>query len=184
MADTKISAMPDASALTGAEYVPIVQSGANVKTTIGAIFTALAYGEMYVASGAVSQTTSATPNAWTKLTCFTTNGLNNNTTPDAANDQIVIANAGVYQVQFYNTFTATNNHTFAFRLYNQTTASPYVNTVVKSHSQSTNPMFVAYSAIVSVNAGDALIVQFASPDASQTITVSDANISVIQVSAA
>lgn len=34
MADEKISAMPDASALTGAELVPIVQSGANKKTTL------------------------------------------------------------------------------------------------------------------------------------------------------
>lgn len=35
MADTKISAMPAASTpLTGAELVPLVQSGANVKTTL------------------------------------------------------------------------------------------------------------------------------------------------------
>jgi len=34
MADQKISAMPNASALTGDELVPIVQSGANVKTTL------------------------------------------------------------------------------------------------------------------------------------------------------
>ena len=183
MADTKISAMPNASALTGAEYVPIVQDGANVKTTIADIFATLAYGQMYVASGVVSQTTSATPNAWTKLTCFTTNDLNNNTTPDAANDQIVIANAGVYQVQFSCSFSATNNHTFAFRFYNQSTSAPYANTVVKSHLQSTDPMSIACSSIVSVGAGEALIVQVSSTQASQTFTVSDANISVIQVSA-
>jgi len=36
MADTKISAMPNATTpLTGAELVPLVQSGVNVKSTIG-----------------------------------------------------------------------------------------------------------------------------------------------------
>ena len=35
MADTKISAMPNATTpLTGAELVPLVQSGVNVKSTI------------------------------------------------------------------------------------------------------------------------------------------------------
>jgi len=37
MADTKISAMPNATTpLTGAELVPLVQSGVNVKSTISA----------------------------------------------------------------------------------------------------------------------------------------------------
>ena len=37
MADQKISAMPNATALTGTEQVPLVQSGANVKSTPDAI---------------------------------------------------------------------------------------------------------------------------------------------------
>jgi hypothetical protein len=37
MADQKISQMTNASALTGAEVVPLVQNGSNVKTTIAAI---------------------------------------------------------------------------------------------------------------------------------------------------
>lgn len=43
MADQKISAMTTAATLTGAELVPLVQSGANVKATIGTIQT-FAYG--------------------------------------------------------------------------------------------------------------------------------------------
>lgn len=42
MADQKISAMPAAAALTGAELVPLVQSGANVRSTVsnvGAFYT-------------------------------------------------------------------------------------------------------------------------------------------------
>lgn len=38
-ADTKISAMPAASALTGPELVPVVQGGANVTTTPGGLLT-------------------------------------------------------------------------------------------------------------------------------------------------
>ena len=37
MADQKISAMTAASALTGAELVPLVQSGVNVKSTVSAL---------------------------------------------------------------------------------------------------------------------------------------------------
>ncbi len=37
MADQKISAMPSAAALTGAELVPLVQGGANVKTSLSTI---------------------------------------------------------------------------------------------------------------------------------------------------
>ena len=37
MADEKISAMPAAAALTGAELTPVVQTGANAQTTTGAI---------------------------------------------------------------------------------------------------------------------------------------------------
>ena len=37
MADQKISAMPNASALDGTEQIPLVQSGANVKTTVATL---------------------------------------------------------------------------------------------------------------------------------------------------
>ena len=37
MANIKISALPNAAALTGAEQVPVVQGGATVKTTAQAI---------------------------------------------------------------------------------------------------------------------------------------------------
>lgn len=39
MADTKISAMPSAAELTGAELVPLVQDGANVQTTVDTLGT-------------------------------------------------------------------------------------------------------------------------------------------------
>jgi hypothetical protein len=44
MADQKISAMPSAATLTGAELIPLVQSGANVKATLAHSTTRMAHG--------------------------------------------------------------------------------------------------------------------------------------------
>jgi len=66
MADTKISAMTAASTLTGAELVPVVQSGTNVQTTTGAIGgltvgnTPLTSGNIFVGSAA-NMAASVTP---------------------------------------------------------------------------------------------------------------------------
>lgn len=46
MADQKISAMPSAAALTGAELVPLVQDGANVQTSVN---TVVSYGQNRIA---------------------------------------------------------------------------------------------------------------------------------------
>lgn len=46
MADQKISAMPSAAALTGAELVPLVQDGANVQTSVD---TVVSYGQNRIA---------------------------------------------------------------------------------------------------------------------------------------
>ena len=54
MADQKISAMPNAATLTGAELVPLVQSGANVKATLNSL---RAFDNAY---GAFSDTTDQT----------------------------------------------------------------------------------------------------------------------------
>jgi hypothetical protein len=54
MADQKISAMPSAATLTGAELVPLVQSGANVKATLNSL---RAFDNAY---GAFSDTTDQT----------------------------------------------------------------------------------------------------------------------------
>lgn len=53
MADTKVSAFPAASALTGAEETPVVQGGAHKKTTAGAI--ARTYETVKVVTADVSE---------------------------------------------------------------------------------------------------------------------------------
>lgn len=187
MADQKISAMPSASALTGAELIPLVQSGVNVQTTITDIAdfttaTNLGYGEIYVASGSTSQTTSGTANTYTTLTAFTTDGASaTGVTPVATSDKLTLVNAGTYQVMFNATFTASNNHTFLFRCFNSTANTAFVNTVAKNHTQSTDPHQVMFNALVTVPANQDIIVQVASTQTSQPFTITDGNFMAIQL---
>ena len=186
MADQKISAMPSAATLTGAELVPLVQSGANVQTTINDLSafkesTYSGYGNIYVASGATAQTTSGTANTYTTLTAFTTDGPDNGAvTADAANDRLTLA-TGIYQITFNATFTATNNHTFLFRCFNSTTATAFANTVGKNHTQSTDAHQVGFSGLISVTGTTNVVVQVASTGTSQPLTINEANFIAVRV---
>ena len=94
MADQKISAMPNAAALTGAELVPLVQSGANVKATLGDINTfARAYGAF---SSSNDQTGSIS--AGTVMT-FSTTDVGDGVTLSSGS-RLVVPNDGIYNVQF------------------------------------------------------------------------------------
>jgi hypothetical protein len=182
MANTKISAMTAATTpLDGSEVIPLVQGGANVKASVFQV-TAATFGEIYVAGGVTAQTLT-NADTFYKVTAWTTDGLSNGVTPAAASDKITIDVTGIYLVQFFITFSDANNKTFTFRCYNETTAAAYVNTVVKSHSHSTNPMFVAVSSFIQADAGDDLIVQAACSTAATDITVSDANVAVLLLQA-
>ena len=183
MADTKISAMPNATTpLTGAELVPLVQGGVNVKTTIGTLNAyANGYGSIYVAGGSTAQTTSGTANTYTQLTAFTTNSTSaGSVTPVATSEKITLA-AGTYSITFNATFTASNNHTFLFRCFDATANTAFVNTVTKNHTQSTDPHQVGFSAIISVSTTSDVIVQVASTDTSQPFTINDANFIALQI---
>lgn len=183
MADTKISAMPNATTpLTGAELIPLVQDGVNVKSTLSnlAVYTN-GYGSIYVAGGSTAQTTSETANTYTQVTAFTTNGVAaGSVTPVAASDKITLA-AGVYSITFSASFTASNNHTFLFRCFDSTANTAFVNTVSKNHTQSTDPHQVGFSAIISVASTSDVIVQVASTQTSQPFTITDANFIALQV---
>lgn len=182
MADTKISAMTTATVpLAGNEIVPLVQGGNNVKATVFSVTTAT-YGEIYVASGVALQNLSSADTFYT-VNAFTTDGLSNGVTTVAASDKLTIVTSGVYLVQYFITFSDSNNRTFTFRCYNNTTATPYVNTVVKSSSHSTDPMFVAVSSFIHADAGDDLIVQAACATSSTNIIVSDANFALLLLKA-
>lgn len=182
MADTKISSMPSASTLTGAELVPLVQSGANVQATLSSISTfTRGYGSIYVAGGSTSQTTSGTANTYTQVTAFTTNGVAaGGVTPVVASDKLTLA-AGVYSITFNASFTASNNHDFMFRCFNSTAGTAFVNATGQNHTNSTNAHQVGFSAIISVASTSDVIVQVASPDTSQPFTITDANFIALAV---
>jgi len=96
MADQKISAMPTASTLTGAELVPLVQSGANVKATLSTLQT-FTYGanaefQDYTNQALVSANTPA-------VVTFNTTGWATNITL-VSGSQIKVTNAGKYNFQF------------------------------------------------------------------------------------
>lgn len=94
MADTKISAMPAASALTGAELVPLVQSGVNVRSTVANI-------NAFVSNRATLLSTStqtAVANTATVVT-YDSIAMNQNITL-VDNSKITFAKAGDYVLNF------------------------------------------------------------------------------------
>ena len=103
MADQKISAMPNAATLTGTELVPLVQGGANVKTTLS---TLRAFDNAY---GAFSDNTDQTGNisAGTPVTMNTVDVADGVTV--ASGSRITVPAAGVFYLQFSIQFKNTGN---------------------------------------------------------------------------
>lgn len=95
MADTKISAMPNAATLTGAELVPLVQSGANVKSTLSTL-SAFTRGNAGAFSSSVTQTGSTS--VGTAFTFDTVDFAGGVTV--ASNSRITVPAAGTYNLQF------------------------------------------------------------------------------------
>ena len=114
MADQKISAMPAALALTGAELVPLVQGGVNVQSTVADI---KAYNRNYGAfSSNVDQTGSIS--AGTAMTFSTTDVADGVTL--ASSSHLVVPDDGVFNLQFSaqlkNTDNAQQDATIWFRV--------------------------------------------------------------------
>ena len=104
MADQKISAMPSAvTPLTGAELVPLVQSGANVQATLN---TLRAFDNAYGAfSSSVDQTGSIS--AGTAMTFNSVDVADGITV--ASGSRITVPNTGVYNLQFSAQFRNVEN---------------------------------------------------------------------------
>ena len=103
MADQKISTMPAAATLTGAELVPLVQSGANVRSTISAL---RAFGSNYGGfSSTLDQTGSVS--AGTAMT-FNTTDISDGITV-ASNSRLTVPADGIYNLQFSSQFKNVEN---------------------------------------------------------------------------
>jgi len=103
MADQKISAMPSATTLTGAELIPMVQSGANVKTTLNLV---RAYNSAY---GAFSDSTDQTGNvsAGVAMT-FNTVDVSDGVTL-VSGSRVTVPVDGKYNLQFSAQYKNTDN---------------------------------------------------------------------------
>ena len=103
MADQKISAMPSAATLTGAELVPLVQSGANVKATLDSL---RAFDNAY---GAFSDTTDQTGSitSGTAVT-FNTVDVTDGVTV-ASGSRITVPATGIFYLQFSLQLKNTDN---------------------------------------------------------------------------
>ena len=73
------------------------------------------YGAMYTKGGSTAQASIGT--SFVKITGFATDGASSGTTPDNANDEIVVGTAGVYFVAFQISFSGTNSETFTFNIH-------------------------------------------------------------------
>lgn len=103
MADQKISAMPTAATLTGAELVPLVQSGANVKATLDVL---RAYDASYGAfSSSADQTGSIS--AGTVMTYNSVDVTDGVTV--VSNSRITVPRTGIYNLQFSAQFKNVEN---------------------------------------------------------------------------
>lgn len=99
MADTKISAMPNATTpLTGSELVPLVQSGVNVKSTIANFgeYARSTYSNYGAFSSSVDQTGSIT--AGTAMT-FNATDITDGVTL-ASGSRLTVPVNGIYNIQF------------------------------------------------------------------------------------
>jgi len=108
MADQKISAMPSASTpLTGAELVPMVQGGANVKSTMAAFGNYAR--EQYFNHGAWQDTTIQTGSitAGTPFTFNTADVLDGVTL--VSGSQLTVPLTGVYNIQWSGQFQNVEN---------------------------------------------------------------------------
>lgn len=103
MADQKISAMPSATTLTGAELIPMVQGGANVKATLDTI---RAYDAAY---GGFSDSTDQTGNVSAGVAMsFNTVDVSDGVTL-ASGSRITVPSTGKYSLQFSAQYKNTDN---------------------------------------------------------------------------
>lgn len=103
MADTKISAMPTAATLTGAELVPLVQSGANVKATLGSVRSLNAtYGAFSSSADQTGDITTGT------VMTYTGTDVSGGVTLSSGS-RLVVPNTGTYNLQFSAQFKNVEN---------------------------------------------------------------------------
>ena len=169
MADQKISAMPNAATLTGAEVIPLVQSGANVKATIDDVNAVITnHGYFYSVTDQ-----STTVNTATAVLVQQTGFAQNISVVD--DSKITIANPGVYNLQFSLQMVNSDSqiHTASFWIRLNGSDYPVSNTdidIPSRHGGNNGKIVAAWSIMgVATTAGDYVQLMWSTTNASVTI---------------
>lgn len=177
MADQKISAMPDSAALTGSELIPLVQSGANVKSTPDAINALVTnHGSFYSMNDQ-----SALANTATAVLIENTGFAQGVSVVD--DSKITFANPGVYNLQFSFQLTNTDSqiHTASFWIRLNGSNYPASNTdidVPSSHGGNPGKIVAAWNIMGSATtAGDYVQVMWSTTNAGVRIEHIDPQVS-------
>lgn len=153
MADQKISQMPAASTLTGAELVPLVQDGLNVQSTLGNV---KAFNNTYIA---VSSDQDQTGNVSTgTVMTFSTVDIQDSITL-VSGSRITVPNTGVYNLQFSAQIVNTDNEQHNVKIWFRVNGSDVTNsaTDITIPSRKTNNIYgygvAAWNIFLSLTAG-------------------------------
>lgn len=153
MADQKISQMPAASTLTGAELVPLVQDGLNVQSTLGNV---KAFNNTYIA---VSSDQDQTGNVSTgTVMTFSTVDIQDSITL-VSGSRITVPNTGVYNLQFSAQIVNTDNEQHNVKIWFRINGSDVTNsaTDITIPARKTNNIYgygvAAWNIFLSLTAG-------------------------------
>ena len=153
MADQKISQMPAASTLTGAELVPLVQNGLNVQSTLGNV---KAFNNTYIA---VSSDQDQTGNVSTgTVMTFSTVDIQDSITL-VSGSRITVPNTGVYNLQFSAQIVNTDNEQHNVKIWFRINGSDVTNsaTDITIPSRKTSNIYgygvAAWNIFLSLTAG-------------------------------
>jgi hypothetical protein len=170
MADTKISAMTAATLpLTGAELVPIVQSGDNKKTTVADIVSvSRSYGSW---SDSTDQTGSTTAGA---VITFDTQDIADSITL-VDNSKFTVPNTGIYDLQFSAQLKNTDNAQHEATIWFKVNGSDLANsaTIVTIPARKSASIFgygvAAWNLFFSLNSSDYVEIYWLKSNAAVTL---------------
>jgi len=131
------------------------------------------YGSIYVTGNGVGQAmTAATPS---KVTQYNANGTSLNTTPDNANDQITVTNAGDYRITGVFAFQCTSpNQDVRFFA---AVGGAATNIGTQTRTATTNVFSTSFNGIITLGAGN-IITVLATTSGSTTLTVQESHLVV------
>lgn len=153
MADQKISQMPAASTLTGAELVPLVQDGLNVQSTLGNV---KAFNNTYIALSS-DQDQTGNVSTGTVMT-FSAVDIQDSITL-VSGSRITVPNTGIYNLQFSAQIVNTDNEQHNVKIWFRINGSDVTNsaTDITIPSRKTSNIYgygvAAWNIFLSLTAG-------------------------------